>query len=229
MFKFDGKTHAFEEDAQLKIVLEQHDDVEYVTFDRQFENIFILKNAQTLEKRSMSAPNLVTMSIELDGDGGYCISQKELVLSGDGSMCAVGPGQSKTYFYLIDLQSKTQQKLTSAVLKDIFSPCFINGDAEYVAVGGDEGQGVEIWDVQTAQPVKRLQIDGLIGSMASTNNILAVGSYAGTLQLWDVRNWEMFQEFKYDDFCPTSLHLTSDAKYLTIGELMGKSIVMKIK
>ena len=37
--------------------------------------------------------------------------QKLLSLSDDGTVCAVGGGDRKSYFYVIDLESKAQHKL----------------------------------------------------------------------------------------------------------------------
>merc|ERR1712083_736137 len=85
---------------------------------------------------------------------------------------------------------KEQQKLTSTTLKNSFAPCFINGDTEYVAIGGAY-KGVEIWEIKTQQAIKKIG-NGEIGCMTSTNNILAVGAGKDLLQLWDVRSWEAF-------------------------------------
>ena len=110
-----------------------------------------------------------------------------------------------------------QRKLTSDVLTYTRAPCFINGEVEYVAVGGDRGQGVEIWDIETNAAARVLEIDtGYITSTFSTNNILAIGSNNGALQLWDVRNWSMFQSFKYS-MKPRAITLTDEARYLSIG------------
>ena len=61
---------------------------------------------------------------------------------------------------------------------------------------------------------------------ASTNNILAVCSSEGTMQLWDVRNWEMFYEKEFEGLGPQSLHLTTDSKFLTIGGIGGDCCVV---
>merc|ERR1712087_436014 len=124
-------------------------------------------------------------------------------------MCAIGGGYCKAYFYVINLESKEQQKLTSTNLGHSFAPCFINGGTEYVAVGG--ASGFEIWEIKTQQSVKKLG-DANIGCMASTNNILAVGTMKGLLQLWDVRSWEMFHSRKFEGLYAYSLHLTADSK-----------------
>ena len=150
---------------------------------------------------------------------------KQLALSNDGTVCAIGGGHGNP-LYLIALESKTQHKLTSDVLKATFAPCFINGDTEFVAVGGS-GK-MEVWDIKNKKPVKVL--DGEGSATASTNNILAVGR-AGVLELWDVRNWEMFYSSDFEGLDPKSLHLTSDSKYLTIAGKEGgdKCVVLEIK
>ena len=45
---------------------------------------------------------------------------------------------------------------------------------------------------------------------------MAVGSNSSNLYLWGVQNWEMFHSMKLG-MQPQSVHLTSEAKYLTIG------------
>ena len=100
-------------------------------------------------------------------------ASKMLSLSNDGSFCVIGGGADKPYFYLIDIVNHKQLKLTSTVLTDTLAPCFINGDAEFVAIGGDDGQGVEIWDVKSQQPIRTIEINGkFITCSFSANNIL---------------------------------------------------------
>ena len=111
------------------------------------------------------------------------------------------------------------------------APCFVNGQTDWVAIGGYKGQGVEVWDLKNKESARILKIDsGYICSMASTNNILAVGSSSGALQLRDVRNWDMFHSTTFKGLEPLYLHLTADSKFLTIGGAGGDCcIVMKIK
>ena len=107
----------------------------------------------------------------------------------------------------------------------------INGEAEYVAVGGDRNQGVEIWDINSKRALQVLQTDSAYNQcLASTNNILAVASSDGNLRMWDVRNWEVFHSAQFS-MKPMSLHLTADSKFLTIGGDKGDSncVVMEIK
>ena len=133
---------------------------------------------------------------------------------------------------MIDLEKKKQHTLTSAKLKRVHAPCFINGAAEFLAVGGWIDEGVEIWDIQNKSSIKCLKVDtgrNYIGSLASTSNILAVGTGSRKLQLWDVRNWEKFHSMDMS-MQPQSVHLTNDAKYLTIGGCEGEySIVLEIQ
>ena len=71
----------------------------------------------------------------------------------------------------MDLTSSKQHKLKSE-MSGCFSPCFINGETDYVAVGGDSGDGVnvEVWDIASKTAVKQLEISGGYCS-TSTNNI----------------------------------------------------------
>ena len=227
MFLLDEAKRTFREEEAFRIRADGS--INYSEFDRNFENILILKNYQVLELRCIDDAETVMMRIELN-EKVLDDEAKQLVLSVDGTMCAIGGGEDKPHFYVVDLESKQQHNLTSTALTDSCSPCFINGDAELVAVGGAEGQGVEIWDVVQKCSLKVLHIEGgFIGSLTSTNNILAVGTSEGSLQLWDVRNWDMFYSSEFVGLDTRSLHLTSDSKYLTIGGPSGdKCVVMKI-
>ena len=60
---------------------------------------------------------------------------KQLALSGDGTLCALGGGEGKAYTYLVDLKGQLQHKLTSESLTFALAPCFINGDTEYRRTG----------------------------------------------------------------------------------------------
>ena len=101
---------------------------------------------------------------------------------------------------------------------------------EQLAVGGWKTQGVEIWDIKTRKPIKRLTDNyGGIQCSASTNNILAFGTWNREFQLFDVRNWESIHSQKLA-LRPWSMHLTINSKYLTIGGFHGeKCVVMEIK
>ena len=86
--------------------------------------------------------------------------------------------------------------------------------------------------MQNSKSVRLVKPDGCnsyIASMASTNDILAIG-WNKNLQLFDVRSWEMLHASKFD-LDPNSLHLTADLQYLTISNWNGgaeKCIVLKI-
>ena len=168
------------------------------------------------------------MTLELEQQVAQ-VTLKQLSLSGDGSLCAIGGGSDNPYFYLIDLVSKTQQKLTSKMMKHSYAPCFINGDNEYVALGSRYGQGVEVWDLKNKESLRKLDINSGCSS-TSTNNILAFASEKGEVRMWDIRNWEMVKSVNFDGLCALSLHLTTDSKYLTIGGVGGdKCVVLEIK
>ena len=93
-----------------------------------------------------------------------------------------------------------------------------------------DSQGVEIWDIAKKERVKRLGMNGGHAS-TSTNEILAFASGEGVLQLWDVRNWEMFYSQTFKGMTAYSMDLTVDAKYLAIGGCRGndKCVVLKIQ
>ena len=117
--------------------------VEVHAFDLAFEHIFILKDLKVFEKRNLDEPNKVVMSIELEREveSGW---SKQLSLSSDGTYCAIRGGHANPYFYLIDLKSEEQHKLTSSSMSSTFAPCFINGATEFVVVGDTKA---EIWNV----------------------------------------------------------------------------------
>merc|ERR1719361_1842494 len=102
------------------------------------------------------------MSIELESRIGNSVS-KLLSLSNDGTFCVVGAAgnsnfgaTTSNFFYLVSLESQEQFKLTTTKLSNTFAPCFINGESEFVAVGGDDGEGVEIWSVEDKQMVRHI-------------------------------------------------------------------------
>ena len=63
------------------------------------------------------------------------------------------------------------------------------------------------------------------------NVIFETGSGKGSLQLWDVRNWERFYSNVFEGMEALSLHLTSNSKYLTVAGWGGKDgcVVLEIQ
>ena len=180
MFEIDAEHKSFKQDEELRLCLDAQDEINFSEFDRTFENIFILKNHETLESRSISDVNAVKISLKLIDRLGSSI-QKQLTLSNDGTFCAIAASGGKPYFYLIDLVKKQQHKLVSSALSQTYGPCFINGETDYVSVGG-KGQ-VEIWDMKNNKSIKVLKIgngSGYVNGAASTHNILALGDTKGT-------------------------------------------------
>ena len=191
-----------------------------------------MKIYEVLEKRDMSDINTVVLSLRLQEKVDSQSFVKNLILSNDGTICVVAGGYQEP-FYVIDLQNETQYKFNSQSFGASYSPCFINGDPQDNAVGGRYGEGVQIWNIKKQQVLRTLDIDsGYVGCTTSTNNILAVGSSTGLLQLWDVRCWENVYSSKLDGCEPISIHLTSDAQYITIGSYRrgdAKCIVLRVK
>lgn len=236
MFEIDAVGKSFDEDESLRLCLGHSDKISYIEFDRTCEHIVFLKTGSvehihdttmTLELRAVDNINETVMSIELDGIMQYTSRAKQMALSDDGTLCAVGGGWTKNYFHLIDLQTAVQHKMTSKELKRTYLPCFINGKTDLMAMGDEH---VEIWDIKTQRAIQILFFGkNLILGTASTNNILAVATLDGHLGLWNVLNWEKFfsKEFSME---PLSLYLSADLKYLTIAGNGGeKCIVMEIK
>ena len=188
MFEVNQEELTFKENAALRICMTANDEIDFTEFDRAFENIFILKNQEIFEKRSVDDITLVKMSLVLE-ESVTSSCKKNFTLSEDGTCCAIGGGVGSAYFYLIDLESKKQHQFNSDVLLNTYVPCFINGCTDYIAVGGWDKQCVEIWNVQKQKATRLLEgCKDRIQCSASTNNILAVATGNKDLLLWDVRN-----------------------------------------
>mmetsp|Transcript_42253 Transcript_42253/g.69642 ORF Transcript_42253/g.69642 Transcript_42253/m.69642 type:complete len:711 (-) Transcript_42253:126-2258(-) len=228
-FAVDG---GFSEIESLRISLPDTDEINYCAFDKKSKRIFMVRNKSTLEERSLKTVKNVTKSIKLDQEIATS-NLNPLSLSVDGAWCAIGGGKNKNYFYLIDVAKGTQYKLVTTTLGQGHTmggviPCFINGESNFVAVGGAGGK-FEIWDVKTRKACKFLACtkEGSINCLSSKNNILAIGNTKKTLNLWDVRDWQMFYE-KETKVEPTSIHLSEDSKYLTVSGWNGeKCLVFK--
>ena len=94
--------------------MDESDTINISEFDSNFKNIFILKNSEIFERRSIGDVNTVTLSIELNQRATSKVS-KQLTVSKDGTWCAVGGGDSSTT-YLVDLENKMQHTLLSETL-----------------------------------------------------------------------------------------------------------------
>ncbi len=224
---YEVNNNIFKEDKKMEIRVDKKEKINLVEFDKNYKNVLIIKNKKILEQRAMDDIKNVKMKIELTEAIGDTLD-KLLCLSDSGQYCVVAGGMGKKYFYFIDLKKQSQHKFETS-LEDTFAPCFINGESKYVLVGDRKGK-IEIWDMETKALHKTFhEFTTYIGCAVSTNNILAVAAWDQSLKLWDVRNWEMFYSTSFH-MDPTSLHLTPDAKYLTIGGQYGKQcIVWKIQ
>ena len=89
-------------------------DINFSEFDRTFDNIFILKNYEVFEKICVGNADAATLSITFE-EKVKRDSSKQLALSSDGTVCAIGSDQNAEYFYLINLRNQTQQKAASKV------------------------------------------------------------------------------------------------------------------
>merc|ERR1712172_260205 len=144
-------TNSFVEEKQLTIVLGENDAITCCEFDQTFENVIIVKNGNVLEKRKVKKGNDVLVSINLEAEIS-ATNLKVLSVSNDGKWCVVGGGKYVSYFYLIEIDKKIQHKVESKNIRGSRSPCFINGEPNFCAVGGDSD--VEIWDVKKRISVK---------------------------------------------------------------------------
>merc|ERR1719251_57230 len=114
------------------------------------------------------------MTIELETNLAVSYS-KSLSLSNDGKFCVIGGGETN-FFYIINLETQEQTKLTTKMMKkQARSPCFINGDSDLVAVGGGyENVLIEIWSVKEKKMVHHIEgsQSDFVGAMYSANGIL---------------------------------------------------------
>eukprot|EP00485_Elphidium_margaritaceum_P009312 CAMPEP_0202696876 /NCGR_PEP_ID=MMETSP1385-20130828/10205_1 /ASSEMBLY_ACC=CAM_ASM_000861 /TAXON_ID=933848 /ORGANISM="Elphidium margaritaceum" /LENGTH=338 /DNA_ID=CAMNT_0049353183 /DNA_START=92 /DNA_END=1105 /DNA_ORIENTATION=+ len=216
MFKVTKKAKKFEfvEDKKYKISVKGT--INFCEFDANFEHVVLVIDQNELQMRSMSDLKTVTKSITLD-ERIASSSFRNLRLSADASLCGLGGGKDKQYFYVIDMKTGKQEKFMSQYLADAYGACFINGENEFIAVCDQQGR-IEIWDIWKKESVKQLQTDTklFLASSASTHNILAIGSEDRMLRLYDVRNWECFYQQKFECM-GYSLHLTEDLKYVTLA------------
>jgi len=226
-FAVDSVSKQLSEDDTLKIVLPESDDIDTVEFDNAFENVFILKNSNTLEKRPVGGGDEVTMTLKLKE--GVNKSMKNMSLSKDGKFCAIGRGSGKNMWHLVDIATGTQQhyEMKSNVLHSSFAPCFLGGGSQLIAVGGTHK--FEIWNLVQMEAIRVVVFDGFgVNCMCSAGNILAVGSRDQKIRLFDTRSWELVLSKEYK-MVPTSLHLSSDLRYLTVGGARDeKCVVLKL-
>ena len=89
MFRVDAKTKSFVEVESLRLCIDENEEINYSEFDINFEHIFILKNLDVLEKRSLCTANKVMMNIKLE-EKVKDDDSKQLSLSNDGTFCVIG-------------------------------------------------------------------------------------------------------------------------------------------
>eukprot|EP01084_Bolivina_argentea_P027294 50737_1 len=216
----------FKEAKKFTLSAKRKDVIYGFEFDKNCENVIVVKNGDTLEKRAVKNINKVVVSIKLKQSVNASNGTKILSLSNDGALCILGGGYETDYCYLIDIDKKIQTKLVSNKLDGTYSPCFINGQRDYCAVGGEDGL-LEIWDLNAKKSIKIIEMGKQAGvtGMNSSNNILAVGSGDKKLRLFDVRTWETFYSDQYEMY-PTSIDLTADSQYVTVGGWNGERCVL---
>lgn len=227
-FSVDSKTKKFVEDESLVISLPDSERVEYNAFDKNCENMYLVKNCSVFEKRSVSGDHGVLMSVELEEKLRW-MGTNQMALSNDGKWCAIGGGKGKSYWYLIDVEQETQHKMVSKVLKHTYAPSFINGASDRVVIGGVAQ--FEVWDIATRSALRvvtGMKAGNGIEAFSSVHNVMAVGCNDKVLRLYDVTSWEFIYSKEYE-MMPKSLLITPDLKYLTVAGNKGEEcIVLKI-
>merc|ERR1719242_714014 len=106
IFKFFkvSATNGFTEDKALRVTLDDGDDVRFVEYDGNFENMYLVKNENILEQRTVSGGGGVVMNIKLEEkvDFGNAFMQR-MSVSKDGNMVAIAGGNVKSFSYIIDV------------------------------------------------------------------------------------------------------------------------------
>eukprot|EP01084_Bolivina_argentea_P082074 148613_1 len=107
-FKVKPDDNSFTDAKELTICLDQNDTISCLEFDENGENIILVKNKDTLEKRAVKNGNDVLISIQLQQNITPASGTTTLSLSNDGKWCVIGGGANKSYFYLIEIDKKVQ-------------------------------------------------------------------------------------------------------------------------
>jgi len=217
----DGKQ--FTENKSLRITLADSDKINFCEFDKKVENVYLVKNGNILEQRTVSGDQGLVMSLNLEQS--VSGTEKQLCLSDDGNWCAIA-SRSK-YWYLVDNIQRKQFKLESKSLGSTYSPCFIGGGSERVVIGGNPK--FEVWDINTRSSLQIVSgLGSYVNCTVSVGNIVAVGTGDKVLSLYDATTWNVIYSKKYE-MEPFSLHLTADQKYLTVAGYKGElCVVLKL-
>jgi len=138
-------------------------------------------------------------------------------------------------FYLIDIDGGVQTQLMTKALSNSYAPVFINGRSDFVAIGGGNGEGVEIWSVAERKLVRHLDVQDdskFVSCTFSANDILAVGLgsiTSGAFRLWDTRTWRRLHGVDCN-MTPRCIDLTADSKMMAMaGSENEKCVVLKIQ
>jgi len=227
-FSIEPDSKSFTEDDSLKLSFAEDDIVQCFEFDKNCENVFLVKNFMDFQQRAVTRGHEVVQSMTLEAKLSDSSIVKYLAVCDDGTLCAIAGGTNK-FWYLIDVQAQKQTKVVSKSLTDYsFSPTFVNGETETIVISG-KGK-FEIWDIASLTSLKVINVGkASVYSTCSVNNLLAVGSFDKNMYLYDVRSWDEIYSHRYQMEIQ-SLHLTEDLKYLTIGGTKGElCVVLEIK
>jgi len=242
MFKVHKSDRKLTENSLYRIKLGRKDKIDFIEFDASFNFIFLIRNSSILEQRPLSKVMTVTMSMNLQKRIRDSVS-KLMTLSNDGKWAVitsggnayVNDGDRLKMVYFIDIENKKQYKVMTQKLTNSYSPCFVNGDSQFVAVGGGDGEGVEIWSVADRKMVRHIDVgdDGkFVSAMYSANNVFAVGLGSinfGALKLWDTRTWKEMHGVDCH-MTPRSLYMSEDSKYIAMsGTEHEKCIILRVK
>merc|ERR1711951_201184 len=122
-FSVDSKTKQFTENQKLKVTLKSSDKMRCVTFDKNGENIFFVKNDVHFEQQAVSSDHGVVMRMRLQEAVAGGQLERNVSVSDDGTFSALGGGDDNPYWYLIDVGGQKVTKLTSKRLENSWAPC----------------------------------------------------------------------------------------------------------
>merc|ERR1712228_1028818 len=235
------------EDKDLQIKSNENEEIKLLEFDQNFECfVLIIEGKTKLTKgdfpkpyhrlqqhkiedvrKKLLLPENCLMKMELEEMIRLTAKRKQMALSNNAQSVLIAGGDATKHFYWIDLKKKKQHKLVSNKLYNTFAPCFINGDDERCAIGDESGK-IEIWSLVQMRALKLIDAfpsgatqfssyqHNVVGMVSSQNVLCACCNTAKIVKLFDTNNFDELFSMKYK-LDPSSLHLTQDLKYLTIG------------
>eukprot|EP01084_Bolivina_argentea_P071594 130112_1 len=219
-----------QEESSLNLKLEDDHQICWVELDKQSQFIYLIVDYGFLEQRLMNDMSKIVTSIKLD-ETIHWQTFKQIALSNDGSLCIIAGGRDSNYFYIIDIGTTEQTKISTTSLRSTYGPSFINGENKQISIGG-EGK-VAIYDVNNKILVKTIDLFenptiglGRVTCTHSVNNLLAVGGHGSFLKILNIENWSVMYDEKYEIKYAYSLTISVDGQFLCFGGYGGEGCIL---